>query len=160
MMLWPQYQETFVLPYQAEEAQRLLSGKVRMALQLSRRKKRNMVFIGRVDDGRFSLSPIVRSSPAFSPYIFGSIESTSKGCIVWVRYRLLVEAQMFLILWMAICAGLVLFFILLYQAYLSALLSGLFGASNYLITMGVFRLHLKRSREEINRIFNPATDME
>lgn len=151
MMLWPHYRETYVLPFAADQAQKLLIDKVKGGI--SNRPLEEIPFRGYIGENEFAITPVVRTTPAFTPYICGTIEATSKGCIILIEYRLRIEAKIFLLLWMVVGAGLALFLLIWYQAHLQALLAAAFGAVNYLIALNVFRLNLKRSRREINRIF-------
>jgi len=158
MILWPYYRETFVLAHSAMEARRLLSANVRGGFRILNRETavNDAPFKGYIGEHEFAITPAVRTAPAFTPYIYGRIEATSKGCIIWVEYRLLVETRMFLFLWVVICAGLVFFFLFAYKARLQAVTAAVFGLANYLIALVAFRLNLKRSRRELNRIFNNA----
>jgi hypothetical protein len=112
----------------------------------SRSESRRFLFNGRIQEPAFRISRMLRSPETFLPLVVGSIEPTSTGCLVFLRYRLFPSTLGFLIFWSVICLLLGFFFLLIHQELLYALLTFAIGAGNFLISLKNFHLQLRVTR--------------
>ncbi len=108
--LLPQTTETFVVAHHAEEVARRLSQIT--SARLANVKGSPQVLAGWVHDDKFQLVVRNRRLNSFMPVAEGTIESTSSGCIIFLRYRLMPMTRIYLVLWSAIAliSGLILGF--------------------------------------------------
>jgi hypothetical protein len=83
----PALAETLVLPISAADVEQ------RVKTGIEEHK-----FVGVVGRGKFSLSPYVFRPPQFQPIIKGSIEGSSRGSVVFLRYELYPATKLLIVL--------------------------------------------------------------
>lgn len=155
MQLLPYRQETFVLPYAADEAIRRLHPRTRPVeegIQFSKLEERSFLFNGLVLENRFRISRRVQKPENFLPLLVGSFESTSVGSLLFVRYRLFFSTAMYLVFWTVICLLLSLFFLIFHQAWLYAAIAFGTGCVQYVVAIKNFSFQVKRSRQELEKV--------
>lgn len=84
-MIFPSLTETLVLPLAGDEVERRVGEGIE-----------NKRFLGVIEGTRFRLSPYVIRPPQFQPMIRGRIESSSRGCLVFLRYELMPATRLLL----------------------------------------------------------------
>lgn len=83
--LFPSLFETIVLPLKANDVEERIESGIQ-----------RQVFYGRLDGSRFQLTAKVVRPTVFQPVLCGTIESTSRGSIIWLHYRLLRSTRLYL----------------------------------------------------------------
>lgn len=111
-------------------------------------------FIGWLEGENFQISRKLSRPDNFSPLLKGIIDSTSKGSIIFMNYRLMFSTRMFLIFWSVILLLLSLFFILKYNAYLYGAIAFGVGVFNYVIVYFNFKKQIRISREQFINMMN------
>ncbi len=111
------------------------------------------LFNGRIRDNTFTVSLIIKQPQNYLPLVKGNIEPTTFGSIVFLKYKLFFSTNLFLIFWTILSFLLTLFFLIAYDKYVYALLSMLFGISNYLITMANFNKQVKKTQQVFHELF-------
>ncbi|WP_017731156.1 hypothetical protein [Nafulsella turpanensis] len=157
MHLLPFYQQTIVLPYEAPETVRRLQRTIRpleKGVEYAEENENKFLFNGWLKEGRFRISRKVSHPENFLPLMSGRIEGTSVGSILFVRYRMFSSVVMFLIFWSLICLLLSLFFLLVHQETLYALLSFGLGVINYVISTKNFFLQVRSSQKALDKALN------
>lgn len=133
-MLIPVRRETIISSYSLSQ--------IRQLLEIAVHKD----FNGRVSGKTFRLSRKVNYPNNYIPLVHGTLESSSRGCIIMVKYTLFFSTRMFLIFWSSLCLliGLVL---LAFTPEYSYGLIALGGAmANYGVTMANFNKQFKLTR--------------
>lgn len=148
MYLLPIKRETLVLPYEQEEVFRKLwkvSRPVRAKDPLPDVPEASFLFNGWVKKNQFKISRKIARPDNFLPVIAGTIEGTSKGSIVFLRYRMFFATIVFLIFWSFVTTLIALYFYFFEKIYLYATISFLLGILNYVIAVLNFKKQVKIS---------------
>lgn len=111
-------------------------------------------FNGKIEKDQFHISLLIQKADSFLPLIKGKIEDTPMGCILFLTYRLFPSSTFFLGFWSLVTLGLTLFFGLVQQQTVYAILSLSFGIFNYLFAW----LHFKRKIKISQDIFHQLLD--
>jgi hypothetical protein len=106
----------------------------------------SFLFNGKVKTDSFYISEKVSKADSFLPLITGKIEPTPKGAILFLDYRFFPSTLFFLGFWSVITALLTVFFLLVQQNWVYALVSFSLGALNYFFAKNHFRRKVKRSQ--------------
>lgn len=149
MQAWPNEQETLVLPLSASEVvQRLQQVTQPSAAQEGplRTGDSAILFNGHVKKQSFRLSQKIARPNNFLPFIIGTIEATSQGCLLFVRYRLFTMTLAFLIFWLIVTFGFGAYLAWYEQLYHYAALSAGVGVANYAVALLNFRKQVGISR--------------
>ena len=108
MRAWPNQQETLVLPLPAGEVvQRLQQVTQPSAAQEGPLTAGDsaILFNGQVEKQSFRLSQKIARPNNFLPFIVGTLEPTSQGCLLFVQYRLFTMTLAFLMFWLIVTLG-------------------------------------------------------
>ena len=95
-MILPLRRETLVLETDVEEVLdrlRYATGKRQGKLD------RPVVFVGKVTEDGFNITRYLNRAENFMPQIQGSIESSKKGSILFLKYSLQFSSRMFVVFW-------------------------------------------------------------
>lgn len=92
--LFPSVAETLVLPMDSVE----VTNRVRLAII-------NRSLRGTIDGNTFSIAPQQLRPHPFAPIVKGVIESSSRGCVVFLQYQLLPSVRATLWFWFFIVMG-------------------------------------------------------
>lgn len=152
MTLVPHKNETLVLPFTASQAMYRLSRVTQPAsLNIAREKEADMMFVGVITNESFSVSRIVDYPQNYLPIISGVIECSSRGCILFLKYRLFFSSILFFSFWTILTLFLGMFLILFTPYYGYAALAVLSCAANYLVTILNFNRQVQLSREALHK---------
>lgn len=148
-MFLPQKTETLVLPSSSQEMLQRLERVVYTAEdKLNDVEEDELhVFTGTIFQNAFVISLKLKRPDNFIPIINGNIEDTSKGSIVFLKYRLFKSTKMFLLFWTAVIFILALLLILFQGKVWFAVIAILASIANYLVTVVNFNRKVKQSRE-------------
>ena len=103
-------------------------------------------FNGRVESRSFRLSRKITRPNNFLPFIVGTIEATSQGCLVFVRYRLFTATIILLAFWSVATVGFAVYLAMYERLYHYAALSFGAGVVNYAVAVLNFRKQVVISR--------------
>lgn len=149
MQLWPTERETIVSSLSAQEVAKRLQ---RVTQSSSRSEslltpyQSDYTFNGTVETDSFRLSRKIIRPNNFLPFISGTIEATSQGCLIFVRYRLFAATTIFLIFWSVVTIGFAWYLTTYERLYHYALLSLAVGIANYAVAVLNFKKQLVISR--------------
>lgn len=143
---WPTEQETLVLPIPARVVARRLREVTRLREDQEDPSSTRLLFNGAVDQHSFRLSQKITRPNNFLPFITGTIEPTSQGCLLLVRYRLFTMTIIFLLFWLMVTLAFGIYLIRYEQLYHYAALSIGVGVANYVVALLNFRKQVKISR--------------
>lgn len=142
-MSWlPIENETLVLPYPAEEVFqriRLATRPLEPYVPLSVQGEENFWFNGVIKSDGFRLSRKLTRPNSFLPIIIGKVAPTSKGCIVFLSYKMFTATLLFIGFWSILTLLIALYFILYEKLYEYGALAILIGAVNYIISLLSFQ---------------------
>ncbi len=148
MYLFPTEREILVLPYTKEEIFKKLwkvSKPVKSADLIPDVPEQNFLFNGWVKENHFRLSRKILRPDNFLPIIDGRIEGTSKGSIIFLKYRMFFATITFLVFWSVVTLLIAFYFYLFEKIYLYAALSLLIGVMNYVIALLNFKKQVRIS---------------
>lgn len=148
--LLPTFQETIVLSRTAEEIYGRLFASTSQKPFLQP-DEHELLFSGWATPERFRLSLRSRRPSHFLPLVSGTLESTSFGCILFLRFSLFPATRMLLQLWSVLIIIGTLMIAYPYESYTSIPVGLLVLASIHLIAWSNFRIHLRPTREAIQR---------
>ena len=151
----PEKNITLVLPFPSHRVERALTEKTLRAdvtVPQSSASESAYWFRGDVEQREFVLSLTTKSFHSYTPIINGRIESTSNGCIVFMRYQLFKSTRFFMLIWSALTLFLTLLFSFGIPKMNLALLCILLLVSNYIIAVVSFQKQVKLTQEKINQI--------
>ena len=157
MQLWPTEQETIVLPVSAQEAAERLQNATQPPAQseeLLAPFQSDYTFNGTVTSRSFRLSRKVTRPNNFLPFVSGTIETTSQGCLVFVRYRLFTVTVVFLAFWSTVTIGFAWYLSMYEQLYHYAVLSLGIGGLNYTVALLNFKKQLTISRRLLHEVLS------
>lgn len=155
MYFLPIERETWVLPYGEKELFRRLwkvSKPVKVEDPIPDIPEHHFLFNGWVEKSRFKLSRKIGRPNNFLPIIDGKIESTSKGSIIFLRYRMFFSTIAFLIFWSVVTTLIALYFYIYEKIYLYGTISLLLGIANYAITVLNFKKQVKLSSRVLKEV--------
>jgi len=156
MALLPNRTEMLILPEEAE----VVCGKLLSVTRLIENNKaaepqEKHLFNGWIGQNfQFKISRKTPSNSYFIPLISGNIESTSVGCIVFVRYGLFFSTALFFWIWMLLSLGSSLVLSLVFKELLYGGICALSGLFYYLLLMINFGSQIKKDRETLHKLFN------
>lgn len=149
MQLWPTERETIVSSLSAQE----VAKRLQRVTQPSPRSEglltpyqSDYIFNGTVGTDSFRLARKIIRPNNFLPFISGTIEATSQGCLIFVRYRLFAATTIFLIFWSVVTIGFAWYLTTYERLYHYALLSLAVGIANYAVAVLNFKKQLVISR--------------
>ncbi|MEJ2003950.1 MAG: hypothetical protein P8X57_03080 [Cyclobacteriaceae bacterium] len=131
-----------IIPYKTETlVSTLPPNEVLLRLHLAtmpaekREKGSDMVFQGIIADDHFRISQNLRHPNNFVPMIEGTLDETSHGSIIFIKYKLFFSSVMFLVFWTFVTIGVGAFLIFTNNSFWYAGLAFFLGALNYLIVI-------------------------
>ena len=149
MNLLPMQNETIVSSLKAREVIQQIQNVTAPPTRDKKELDTNTQFIGFIDQMTFRLSMKLKVPENFSPIIYGRVDETSLGSIVYIRFRLFFSSQLFLVFWSSICLLAFLLFFFLFKEPLYASLALLVGILNYSISVINFK---RKSRESLTAL--------
>ncbi len=152
MYLLPIERETWVLPYQQDEVFKKLwkaTLPVRPEVRIPNVPEHTFLFNGWVKLDQFKLSKKIPRANNFLPIMYGEIEKTSKGSIVFVRYQLFFATIVFLVFWSVVTVLFAIYFYVYEQIYLYSGISVAAGIANYAVTVLNFKKQVEQSSQQL-----------
>lgn len=147
MIFIPSKNETLVLPFDHPTVLHKLMKNID-----SVGDQRLMVFNGWIKTNTFKITQKIKRPDNFIPVVDGLIESSTKGSIIFLRYRLLFSTKMFLIFWSVLLLLLAIFFGVEKDSYYYAAIALLVGVVNYLIVYMNFKKKVKTTHELLLKV--------
>lgn len=148
-MSWlPVQNETLVVPYSADRVIQLIQEATETLnpyVPLSAQDAERVRFNGVVRRGEFRLSRKLNRPNSFLPIISGKIAPTSKGCIVFLSYKMFTASLLFIGFWSLITLLIALYFILYEKLYGYGTAAIIIGIANYILSLISFHKQVKIS---------------
>ncbi|MEQ9443605.1 MAG: hypothetical protein RIG62_31490 [Cyclobacteriaceae bacterium] len=142
-MAWiPVENETLVLPYPAEEVFmriRQVTKPLEPYLPLASQEEKTIQFNGVVKPDGFHLSRKLTRPNSFLPMITGKVAPTSKGCIVFLSYKMFSATLLFIGFWSIITLLIALYFMLYEKLHAYGGIAIGIGLMNYIISLLSFQ---------------------
>jgi hypothetical protein len=163
MTFFPFREETLVYPFSSERAEALLFSHTRDQSTEQEEVEilgKDYLFNGHVKDGRYKVSLIIKYPQNFIPFIEGSIEKTTLGCIIHCKYKLFFSTRLLLGFWSVLTFGLGILYLFINPQLTHAIFAFAIGLGNYLIAYSNFKLHQKRSRRVLLSVFKDEQDLK
>lgn len=162
MLWWPQHAQTIVLPIGGLTASELLKFHTR-APQPAQEEvpgplKGKPLFNGTITDTSFTISRRVSYPENALPVVRGRIESSSRGCIIHLRYQPFRSSIIFLCFWMLIGLCLAFFFWMGNKGPLWIALALASLPINYLIIVVNFTRQVRRTNEDLYAVFKDVLE--
>ena len=111
-------------------------------------------FNGMIGQDRFRISKAVRRGDSFLPLMKGEVESTPRGCIIFVRYSLFPTTVLFLSFWSVVLLSFAAYyFVGLQNISYGSICVGL-AVLNYILGILFFQRQVKASRELFHELIN------
>lgn len=151
MTIIPHKRETLILPFSANEVISRLSIVTQPAsFTTSKNSNSHIRFVGQINHNSFKISRKINYPQNYLPIITGDIEESSRGCIIFLRYKLFFSSLMFFMFWTVMTALIGSFFLVYPKEYLYAALSFISGFINYIVTVLNFHKQVKISRQALD----------
>jgi hypothetical protein len=151
---WPEKNETLVLPLSRAQVCNVLDKNIRPLEKGYRRYDPAFLFNGWIKKEKFCISRLIRHPDNFLPLINGHIDATSRGSLLYLRYRLFPSTLYFLIFWSILTVMMAVFFFVVYGLFWYGIVSLSLGAMNYLVTILKFNKEFQRTQLLIRQLFN------
>lgn len=148
MYLLPIEREIWVLPYSQDEVFTKLWKVTKPVLpetQIPDVPESTFLFNGWVKKNQFKISKKITRANNFLPIVYGDVESTSKGSIVFIRYQLFFATIVFLVFWSVVTILFAIYFYVYEKIYLYSGISIAAGMANYIIAVLNFKKQVKLS---------------
>lgn len=155
MQFWPTERETIVSSLSAQEVAKRLQSVTQPSPRsesLFTPYQSGYTFNGTVGVDSFRLSRKITRPNNFLPFVSGTIEATSQGCLLFVRYRLFAATIIFLIFWSVVTVGFAWYLTTYERLYHYALLSLAVGMANYAVAVLNFKKQLGISRRLLRQV--------
>jgi hypothetical protein len=154
-----------LLPYHSETLVSALSKKeilghlIRVTREVNYLDARSMSdsrikFNGMIGQEGFRISKVINRGDTFLPLITGEVESTPRGSIIFIKYRLFLGAVFFLVFWSLILVAFMAFYIAVVGNLSYGLICLGLAVFNYLLGMFFFHRQVKASREVFHELIN------
>jgi hypothetical protein len=153
---FPNHSEVLVSSFSKKEVEERLTMVTRDVnfLDYEERLQKGFKFNGKLGKDAFRLSLVVDKPDSFLPLILGKIESTPKGCILFLQYRLFPSSAFFLGFWTVVTLALSMFFGFVSQKPIYALLCLLACVGNYYFAWNYFKRKISLSKGIFHQILN------
>ena len=148
--IFPNDTETFVLPAGRDEILQQISNELNKPF----RGFTGQNLTGWIEDSKFRLTIQLRRQHAFMPVVAGTVEKTSKGSIVFMRYSLFPGTRLLLLFWTIVVPLTAAFLSRRYENFWILGGAVLFIVFIYAIAWANFRLHMKTTRAVLHRILD------
>jgi hypothetical protein len=106
-----------------------------------------ILFYGIVGQRGFRISKAIQKLDTFLPLIFGEVEETNRGSIIFLKYKLFPGALFFLGFWTVILLGFSIYYLGGTSEFFFGGLSLFLAVANYLITWILFKRRLRATRD-------------
>lgn len=155
--LSPTYSEILVSPLSAEEVMKKalrVTKEMNYSDPISIDTQEKHLFNGSVHKNTFQFSLKAENADSFIPLIRGKVETTRKGCILFLHYSFFPSTVFFLNFWVVAAFLMMLFFLTLQQDLKLAAISLLAGMGNYWFSSAHFMRKVKQSQKALHRMLD------
>lgn len=157
MTLIPHKNETLVAPITALQVISRLSLVTQPASLNISKAKPGTLFVGHISTSSFRISRKVNYPQNYLPMIKGRIEGSSRGCIIFIKYRLFFSSTLFFTFWTSMTILIGLFFTLFLKEYGYAVVAFASGIANYIVTLLNFNKQVRLSRAALDEALKMET---
>lgn len=157
MKFSPTYDEILVSPLQTEEVIRKtmrVTKDLQAADYLPDSTLERYLFNGDVRRDSFTLSLNSEKADSFLPLIYGKVEPTRKGSILFITYSFFPGTVFFITFWVVVVFFMTLFFLTLHQDWKLALTCIVIGGGNYLFSCRQFMRKVKESQRALHQMLD------
>ena len=155
--LSPTYSEILVSPLPAEEVMKKalrVTREMNYSDPISIESQEKHLFNGSVDKNTFQLSLKTENADSFIPLIRGKVETTRKGCILFLHYSFFPSTVFFIGFWVVVTFFMMLFFLTLQLDLKLAALCLVAGMGNYWFSSMHFMRKVKQSQQALHRMLD------
>jgi hypothetical protein len=154
--LLPYHSETLVSALSKKEILGHLIRVTREVNFLDPRTQQNskIKFNGMIGQEGFRISKVINRGDTFLPLITGEVESTPRGSIIFMRYRLFPGAVFFLGFWSLILLAFTAFYIGVESNFGYAFICLGLAIINYVVGIFFFKRQVKASKEVFHELIN------
>jgi hypothetical protein len=154
--LLPFHSETLVSPLSKKE---VLGHLMRVTREVNFLDSRTQLvpgikFNGMVGQEGFRISKVVNRGETFLPLIKGEVESTPRGSIIFLRFKLFPGAIFFLTFWSIVLLGFSIFYFLVLKNINYGAICLSLCILNYLLGIFFFNRQVRLSREVFHELIN------
>lgn len=149
----PRSTETWVVAFSIHEVEERLARATTSKLLIQNKIHDKAVkFTGHIQQGRFRISRKVTRPNSFLPLVIGTIDPTSSGCILFLKYKLFPSTRMYLLFWLSF--AMLMGTILSYQYKDIVLMAGivLIMACILGVAWANFNIQLRLTRSELQNV--------
>jgi hypothetical protein len=111
-------------------------------------------FNGMIGQEGFRISRAIKKGDTFIPLITGEVESTPRGSIIFIRYRLFPSAVFFLTFWSVVLIAFAGFYFGVQKAWEKGSICIALALINYVLGIFFFQRQVKVSREVFHDLIN------
>lgn len=156
MNLLPFHSETFVSALSKEE---VLGHLIRVTKEVNfldarTQQDTKIKFNGMIGQEGFRISRAIKKGDTFLPLITGEVESTPRGSIIFIRYKLFPTTIFFLVFWSIILLAFTAFYFTALQNIGYGFICLGLAALNYGLGIFFFQRQVKSSREVFHELIN------
>lgn len=156
MNLLPYHSETLVSALSKKE---ILGHLIRVTREVNFLDSRTQLnskikFNGMIGQEGFRISKAINRGNTFLPLISGEVESTGRGSIIFMRYRLFPGAIFFLAFWSIVLLGFAAYYILAIDNLANGLICFGLALINYILGVFFFHRQVKASRDVFHELIN------
>ncbi len=154
MNLIPRQTETVISPLTPAMISRRLDSLTASPSLRSNRFDKDKLFQGKVGNYSFVVSRKISHPNNFIPLVNGTVESTSKGSIIFIKYTLFRSSLLFLSFAIIIAVLIGIAFIFTGLPWLYSITAFAFGLANYLVTLLNFNRQVRITHESLLNTLN------
>lgn len=156
MNLLPIHSETLVSALTKEEVLGHLIRVTREVNFLDARTQQDpkIRFNGMIGQEGFRISRTIKRGDSFLPLMTGEVESTPRGCIIFVKYSLFPTTVLFLIFWSVVLLAFAAYYFFGVQNINYGSICIALAALNYALGIFFFQRQVKASREVFHELIN------
>lgn len=156
MNLLPFHSETLVSALSKEE---VLGHLIRVTREVNflddrTRQDAKIRFNGMVGREGFRISRAISKGDSFLPLMTGEVESTPRGCIIFVRYRLFPTTLFFLAFWSIVLLGFGGYYFAVLRSIEHGSICLALAVLNYALGIFFFQRQVKASKEVFHELIN------
>lgn len=111
-------------------------------------------FNGMIGQEGFRISRAITKGDSFLPLITGEVESTPRGCIIFIRYKLFPTTLFFLAFWSVILLAFAGFYLAALRNIEYGIICLALAVLNYAMGIFFFQRQVKASREVFHELIN------
>lgn len=156
MNLLPIHSETLVSILSKEEVLGHLIRVTREVNFMDARTQRDpqIRFNGMIGQKGFRISRVIKRGDSFLPLITGQVESTARGSIIFLNYRLFSATVFFLVFWSIVLLAFSAFYFFAQQNISYGCICLALAVGNYALSLFLFQRQVRLSRQVFHELIN------